>query len=336
MNNFWKSLPKPFFALAPMEDVTDTSFRELVMQIAHPGNLHVVFTEFTSVDGLLHSKGFGNVSFRLKVSETERSVLDKKNAKIVAQIWGSDPEKFNKAAQIISNDFRFDGIDINMGCPVKKVVKSASCSALIIDPARALEIVQATKEGTQLPVSVKTRTGFKRHETERWIPQLLRAKPAAIILHGRYQSMLSNGEADWSEIATAVKLRNEILPECIIVGNGDVESLEQGYKLAHETDVDGLMIGRGIFKNIGLFSNQPTLGIDEKIHWMKTHIRLFSKNWDYERNPQQLKRFFKIYLNSFEGAHLIRDSLMHKNKYDEFLDILDEIEMDNILIDEKK
>lgn len=329
-------MPKPFFTLAPMEDVTDTSFRELVMQIAHPGNLHVVFTEFTSVDGLLHTKGFGNVSFRLKVSETERSVLDKKNIKIVAQIWGSDPEKFYKAAQIISNNFRFDGIDINMGCPVKKVVKSASCSALINDPARALEIVQATKEGTQLPVSVKTRTGFKRHETERWIPQLLSAEPAAIILHGRYQSMLSNGEANWNEVAAAVKLRDDILPECIIVGNGDIESLEQGYQLANKTGVDGLMIGRGIFKNIGLFSNRQTLDIDGRIHWMKTHIRLYSKNWEYDRNPQQLKRFFKIYLHSFEGAQSLRDSLMHKNRYEEFLDILDEIKSGYLLVTENK
>ncbi len=116
-------------ALAPMEDVTDTAFRELVMRISQPGRLHILYTEFTSTDGLCHEIGRENVIKRFKISESERYWLNRTNTRIVAQIWGTDPEKFRKAAAFITREMDFDGIDINMGCPVKKIIKTGACSA---------------------------------------------------------------------------------------------------------------------------------------------------------------------------------------------------------------
>src|SRR5512133_1869676 len=156
MDNFWQTLTKPIIALAPMEDVTDTVFREVVLSVSDADALNVVFTEFTSTDGLCHEKGRPKVIERLLVNASEMQVLKSRNTKLVAQIWGSDPEKFRQSAKLITDINLFDGIDINMGCPVKKVVKNKSCANLINFPDLAKEIIYATTEATHLPVSVKT------------------------------------------------------------------------------------------------------------------------------------------------------------------------------------
>ncbi|HKJ79778.1 MAG TPA: tRNA-dihydrouridine synthase family protein, partial [Prolixibacteraceae bacterium] len=212
MNNFWQEIKKPVFSLAPMEDVSDTVFREIVMQLAAPKKLHIVFTEFTSVEGMNHPVGRSRVAERLIVSNSERQILKQKGIKLVAQIWGRNPEVYSEVTKYITDNYAFDGLDINMGCPVKKVFKTGSCSALIGEPNLAKEIILATKEATHLPVSVKTRTGIKQHQTEEWISQLLEVEPAAIILHGRTQRMQSEGEANWDEIAQAVKTRDQLKP----------------------------------------------------------------------------------------------------------------------------
>ena len=258
MNNFWKEFKQPVFSLAPMEDVTDTVFREIVMGMAEPGRLNVVFTEFTSVEGMNHPVGRERVSERLIVNDSERELLKKLNIKLVAQIWGRNPEIYNNISKYITENYQFDGIDINMGCPVKKVFKQGACSALIGEPALAKEIILATKEATHLPVSVKTRTGIKQHQTEEWISNLLEVDPAAIILHGRTQRMQSEGEANWEEIKKAVEIKNQIKPEIPFHGNGDVFSYENGLQRIAETGVDGVMIGRGIFHNPWFFNPEKT------------------------------------------------------------------------------
>ena len=257
MKSFWNDLPKPAFTLAPMEDVTDTAFRELVMSISNPQFFHVIFTEFTSTDGLCHHVGKSKVMGRLKVNETERQVLKEKNMKIVAQIWGANPEKFHQAARMICDEFDFDGIDINFGCPVKKIVKQGACSAIIGKPQLAKEIILATKEASRLPVSVKTRTGIKKHDTENWIGHLLETDPAAIILHARTQNDQSEAPADWREISKAVELRNKSGKDIPLLGNGDVSSVEDAIEKCNETGADGVMVGRGIFHNPWFFNQPP-------------------------------------------------------------------------------
>lgn len=318
MNNFWQEFNGPVFSLAPMEDVTDTVFREIVTGMSAPGKLNVVFTEFTSVEGMNHPVGRGRVSERLVVNATERELLQKMNIKLVAQIWGRNPEIYRNIAKYVTENYQFDGIDINMGCPVKKVVKQGACSALIGEPSLAKEIISATKEGTHLPVSVKTRTGIKQHQTEEWISQLIETKPAAIILHGRTQRMQSEGDADWNEIAKAVRLKNELDPSIPLHGNGDVFSFADGLRKIETAGVDGVMIGRGIFQHPWFFNPEKTEILkEERIEKLIQHTRLFEKTWGGKKNFNILKRFYKIYLNSFDGAAKMRADLMEVKNFSE-------------------
>lgn len=327
MDNFWLKLSKPVFTLAPMEDVTDTSFRQLILEISDPEFFHVIFTEFTSTDGLCHPVGRSNVISRLLVNDSERDVLKKKGMKIVAQIWGSDPDKFYKAAKLICNEMEFDGIDINMGCPVKKIVKQGGCSALIGRPELAADILQATREASNIPVSIKTRTGIKKHDTENWIGHLLNYDPAAIILHARTQKDQSETDADWREIAKAVKLRNSVGKNIPVIGNGDVWSVEDALSKCASTGADGVMVGRGIFHNPWFFNHpQPQVSTADKIALLWHHVELFSGTWGSERNFATLKRFFKIYTSAFKGAARLRAALMETSNAEEVRKILDDFE----------
>ncbi|HKJ40747.1 MAG TPA: tRNA-dihydrouridine synthase [Sunxiuqinia sp.] len=324
MSNFWQEIERPIMALAPMEDVTDTSFRELVARISQPGCLHLLFTEFTSVDGMNHPVGKKRVAERLIASESERQILKEKGIKLVAQIWGNKPEIYHKVTREITEEYDFDGIDINMGCPVKNVVKNGCCSALIDQPSLAQEIVLATKEATDLPVSVKTRTGIRQHETERWITQLLETKPAAITLHGRIQKQQSDGEANWDEIAKAVQVRNKLQPEIPILGNGDILSYAQSLDYSQRYGVDGIMIGRGIFHDPWFFnSEEKQRSKEDKLEQLVLHTQLFERNWGGVKNFNILKRFYKIYANGFQGAAHLRAKLMGATTYEDVYQLVD-------------
>jgi len=247
----------------------------------------------------------------LHINESEKLLLKEKSVKLIAQIWGKDPEKYYKAAQFIANETNFDGIDINMGCPVKNVVKNGCCSALITQPELAKEIILATKEATDLPLSVKTRIGFRQVVTESWISHLLQLPIDALTIHGRIQKQMSEGVADWNEIAKAVKLRDELAPHIKIIGNGDVESYQEGIEKCERYGVDGVMIGRGIFKNPWFFNpDMIAVTMDEKLDLMKEHTRLFEATWERSKNFAILRRFFKIYTNGFREASTLRNALM--------------------------
>ena len=332
MTNFWETLQKPIFALAPMEDVTDTSFREVVARIADPHFLHILFTEFTSVDGMNHPVGKIRVGERLYLSKSEKEILEHKKIRLIAQIWGKKPELFYKISREITEEYDFDGLDINMGCPVKNVVKNGCCSALINEPTLAKEIILATMEATHLPVSVKTRTGIKSHDTENWIGHLMETKPAAIILHGRTQKQQSDGMADWEEIARGARVRDQINPKTRFLGNGDVVSVEHGTELVEKYGLDGVMIGRGIFHNPWFFDPKQQLpGKMDKLSQLLMHTQLFEQNWGGKKNMSILNRFFKIYTNDFVGAAKLRAELMEVKTFEEVYRIVGaELESDSI------
>lgn len=331
-SNFWLKLPRPFYALAPMEDVTDTVFRELIINISSADYLNVVFAEFTSTDGLLHPVGKDKVIHRLQINDSERQLLQQKNIKIIAQIWGSNPEKFFEAAKLISSEMVFDGIDINMGCPVKKIVKQASCSQLIKYPELAKEIIVATKEGAKVPVSVKTRTGIDKHITNEWISHLLETRPACITLHCRTQKMMSDFPAEWEQIAFARKTIDDSGLEIPLIGNGDLLSIQDCLEKNKLYKPDGFMIGRGIFKNPWFF-NEPQIpkSPEDKLSLLWSHVLLFTSTWGKSKNFAMLKRFFKIYTYDFYGASEIRANLMLTDGIDDVYKILKDtgIEFEN-------
>lgn len=317
-SNFWSNFKKPAFTLAPMEDVTDTVFREIVLSVSDQDCLHVLFSEFTSTDGLCHEVGGPKVKHRLQINESEQRLLIKNNVKIVAQIWGTKPEKFFEATKNICEEGLFDGIDINMGCPVKKIVKQGGCSALIHQPELAKDIIRATQEASNLPVSVKTRIGINKVITEEWISHLLETKPAVITVHGRTQKQQSEGLADWNEVKKAVQLRDQLNPETLIHGNGDINSYEDGLKKIEEFKLDGVMIGRGIFHNPWFFNKiiqEKTP--EERLELLWKHAFLFHDTWKDTKNFAIMKRFFKIYTSDFYGAAQIRAKLMEANTLDE-------------------
>ncbi len=311
----WGKLKKPFFALAPMEGATDTVFRQIVIDCGRPD---VLFTEFTNVQGLL-SKGSKQVSQRLKFEDYERP--------IIAQIWGNNPEYFYKAAHEVSK-MGFDGIDINMGCPERNIVKKGSCSALIKTPDLAKQIIKATRKGAELseknlPISVKTRIGFSTISYE-WIEFLLTQNLPALTLHLRTTKEMSKVPAHWEFAKDFVKLKNEISPNTILIGNGDVESISEGKKKAEDTGMDGIMIGRGVFHNPFVFSgkNYDLVSREEKFKLLRKHIELFESTWNDEKSYQPLKRYFKIYINGFDGASDMREKIMLTNNLQEGKELL--------------
>jgi tRNA-dihydrouridine synthase len=327
MDNFWQTIHKPIFALAPMEDVTDTVFREVVLSVSHADALNVVFTEFTSTDGLCHEKGRPKVIERLLINASEVQLLKSRNTKLVAQIWGGDPEKFRFSAKLITEMNLFDGIDINMGCPAKKVVKNKSCANLINYPELAKEIIYATAESTHLPVSVKTRIGFNRIVTEDWIGHLLQTSPKAITIHGRTRKMMSNGPALWDEIGKAVALRNQTGSSALIIGNGEVFSYTDAIDRIKKYGVDGVMVGTGVFKNPWMFNTESVeIAVNQRIDLMRKHISLYQNTWGNGKDYNVLKRFFKIYLNGFSNAAHWRDAFMRAHGYEEAFKLLSEME----------
>lgn len=329
--NFWTLLPRPIIALAPMEDVTDTVLRELLLGLIDPGCLHVMMTEFVSTDGLLHKKGRARVAHRLIVTDSERQLLREKNVKIVAQIWGNNPDNYHKVIRELTDEMDFDGIDINMGCPVAKVVRRGCCSGLIGNPELAKEIVLAAKDSTDLPVSVKTRIGLKQVVTEEWIGHLLEARPAAITIHGRIQKQMSEGLADWSEIAKAARLRDSLGLDIPILGNGDVLSLAEAREKADEFGLDGVMIGRGIFENPWIFqTEQRERTCDEKMALLWKHTELFDRVWGRTKNFHSLRHYYSIYARGFPGAAALRARLMETNSIAEVRRLLDELKADEV------
>lgn len=292
MKSFWQKLTKPFFVLAPMEDVTDTVFRQMVASCAKPD---VFFTEFTNVDGIM-SEGRQMVMHRLRFAKLEHP--------IVAQLWGSKPDNYRETAKLIV-EAGFDGIDINMGCPQKKVIKNGGCAALINSPELARKIIEATIDGAEgrIPVSVKTRIGFKTINTEQWLSFLLSSNIDALTVHGRTVAEMSKVPAHWDEIAKAVTFRDRMKLKTLIIGNGDVASRADGIEKQKKYGVDGLMIGRAVFEDPWVFAPEhKDHSIAEHLELMRKHVGLFEKTWGSEKQFAILKKFFKIYVRDFDGA----------------------------------
>lgn len=317
MQSFWQQLPKPFFVLAPMEEVTDTVFRRIIRSCGRPD---VMVTEFTSVEGLASEIGRSKVIHRLQYTPSEQP--------LVAQIWGITPEHYYQAG-VYAREQGFVGLDINMGCPVKKVIKQGACSALIKNPQLASDIIQAAQEGAQdIPVSIKTRIGFSEIQTKEWIGFLLQHNLAALTIHGRTVKELSDYPAHWDEIGKVVELKNQAKVDTIIIGNGDINSYQQGLIMAEQYKVDGIMIGRGVFHNPWIFNpdiDPGTLSTETKVKKLIQHIQLFEKTWGQDKNFAVMKKCFKMYLNNFAGASEIRAKLMNCNTPTECITILQHI-----------
>lgn len=307
---FWATLPKPFFVLAPMADVTDAAFRRIIAKYAKPD---VTWTEFVAVDGLL-SPGREVLLRDLMYTEAERP--------IIAQIFGSKPENFFKVAQMIEK-LGFDGIDINMGCPDRNVEKQGGGASLIKDPKRAQDIIRATMDGApSIPVSVKTRVGYNSVELDTWLPALLETKPVAITVHARTRKEMSLVPARWEHVREAVQMAKG--SGTLIIGNGDAKDIEDAKKKVRETGADGVMLGRAIFGNPYLFLGRTldSVSLAERFAIMIEHTKLYEELLGDVKNFAVMKKHYKAYVNGFDGAKELRIALMESNNANEVENIV--------------
>ncbi|MFA5023001.1 MAG: tRNA-dihydrouridine synthase [Candidatus Paceibacterota bacterium] len=340
MKNFWTELSKGFFCLAPMYDVTDAAFRAMFVKYSKP---HVLFTEFVSADGLVNEEGRKKLLRELYITSAERP--------IVAQIFGSNPATIEQAVKLIK-ELKFDGVDINMGCPDRAVEKQGAGSALIKNPKLAQEIIAAAKRGARstgsgqasLPVSVKTRLGYNKIDYD-WIKTVLEAKPDAVTFHLRTRKEMSEAKAHYEVLPKIVEMfEGSGIP---IIINGDIESVEQGEALAKKYKVDGVMIGRGAFGKPWLFggevvrsatSSEPEVVLrttEEKLKIMLEHTKLFAELYlpgktndklfhGHTKNFAVMRKHFKAYVTGFKGAMALRAKLMQANNPDEVEKIINE------------
>lgn len=364
---FWKDIHaraqaenRPLYVLAPMADVTDCAFRKMINKYGKPD---VTWTEFVSADGLMRATPEGKSKLMRDLLYNVRDENDASDTvinerPIVAQLFSSNPEYMKQACKLVA-DLGYDGIDINMGCPDKGIEKQGCGSAMIKTPKKAQEIIRAAKEGavradgTRIPVTVKTRIGYNKNELETWLPALLEAGPAAITLHARTRKEMSKVPARWEHVARAVEIRDEFfakngaLEKTLILGNGDVLSIQDGYEKCKATGADGAMLGRAIFGNPWLFRNLvvdasgaidmsktssasgdtslaatakstgapgpayvPT--IEEKLNAMVEHTKIFETHLGDIKNFAIMKKHYKAYVNGFDGAKELRMELMEK------------------------
>ena len=299
----WESVPRPCFALAPMADVTDVAFRAM---FARHGPPDVFWTEFVSADGLL-SPGRDALKADLLFDDDQRP--------IVAQLFTADPDRMH-AAGLLVRDMGFDGIDINMGCPDRSVEKQGCGADLIRHPARADAVIRAAQR-VGLPVSVKTRLGYREEEVDTWLAALLRTGLAALTVHLRTRNELSNVPARWDCMRRIVSLRDRLAPSTPVIGNGDVRSLREARERARMTGCDGVMIGRGVFGNPWFFNRSVGVRTPaDRIAALIEHTALFA-----ERLPMKhfaiMRKHYKAYLSGFPGAREMRLDLMEQTSADD-------------------
>ena len=311
-----------------MANVTDVAFRTIIAKYGKPD---VMWTEFVSADGLAlapedppdsptakpwRAGGRKKLLKDLEHSEAEHP--------IVAQFFTSSPEHIKKAAELAVK-LGFDGIDINMGCPDKTIEKQGAGAKLLKDAKLARELIRSAKSGAgDLPVSLKTRTGYNKPELDTWLPEILKENPAVVIIHARTRKEMSKVPARWDLIKRAVEIRDASGVETLIFGNGDVVDIDDARRKCEEFRCDGVMLGRAIFGNPWLFHHSHELdhSVEEKLKVLVEHTKLFEKLLGGYKNFAIMKKHFKAYVNGFDGAVDLRTKLMETEKASEVEEII--------------
>ncbi len=327
VRGFWQTLidtklskGETLTVVAPMADVTDTAFREMIAKYSRMrksgGGPDVMWTEFVSADGLA-SPGREVLKRDLEFTEGERP--------IVAQLFTSTPENMKKAAALC-RELGYDGIDINMGCPDKSIEKQGAGAAHIKDWRQAQKVIRAAQEGAEhLPVSVKTRLGFNGLEYKEWLPKILECNIPTLTVHLRTRKEMSKVDAHWELMEDVVKLVRKItgpLEEggTIVLGNGDIKSVKEGKEKAKHSGADGVMVGRGIFGTPWFFDEEEFergKTVAERLNILVEHTKLYEKKLGDIKSFAIMKKHYKAYVNGFDGAKELRVELMECNNSQE-------------------
>ncbi len=346
MSFSWQQQPKPIIGLAPMDGLTDFAFRQIHAQYGKPD---VMFTEFTNVEGMFMSSA-DHLLNDLRYQVAQRP--------IIAQIFGSTPEYFYKAA-IICAELGFDGIDINMGCPAKNVAHHGGGAALIGNPKLAKEIIRSVQNGVfdwsngknivdldldeikvkkiaelkefsqsenidrkVIPVSVKTRLGIENITITEWVKHLLETNPANITLHGRTLKQMYTGIANWGAIAQGAEVIKST--STTVLGNGDLSSRQDALEKIAKYNLDGALIARAALGNPAIWSQpQYSLTPKERLQLAKEHAMYHAKAKN-EKLFLQMRKQFSFYIANFPNSTEIKIKLIQSKNLSEAEEILNE------------
>ena len=305
----------PVIGLSPMDGITDAVFRRIVDIYGKPD---IMFTEFIPVDAIILHK-----------PAIERMlVFQKTKTTMIGQLFGIEPRLFYKAAKIVL-DKGYDGVDINMGCPDRAVFNHGGGAGLILQPRLAREIILSVRKAVadwkkrnhskkNITVSVKTRTGYKEHQTKEWIKNLLETAPDFICLHARTYSQKYSGIADWGQIKIAADLAKKSKTK--ILGNGDVKNRKEALEKIKEYKISGVLIGRAALGNPWIFTDKiPT--DEERFKVLMEHCRLFEKTFP-ELEFKMMRKHLAWYTKGIPGSAELRNRLMSVNNIDEVKKII--------------
>ena len=271
----WSEVKRPIICLAPMDGVTNSAYRQIVRSLSKDV---ILFSEFTSVDGLLRSE---HVRLRMDYEPCEHPFF--------MQLFGSNPKFFGEASRLVE-DRGILGVDINMGCPAKKIVHSQHGSALMKDPDKACRIIEEIRGSCSLEVSVKTRLGWKDEKNLiNFAKSLESAGTSMLTIHGRTYSQAFRGESNWEPI---YELKRHL--KIPVIGNGDVQNLNHGIKKM--SNLDGFMIGRAAIGNPWCFQDRRKCSepnIEERIKLALKHFYLYRK---FKLELVALREFRKLSL----------------------------------------
>lgn len=309
-------LLKSCLSVAPMAGLTDLPLRSLIRKYSKNC---LITTEMLSSEALM----FRQTGAILETNENE--------APIAFQISGHKPEIMAKAAKILEPKATI--IDINMGCPIHKIVKGHDGSALMNTPELAQDIVRAVKEAVNLPVTCKFRLGWSQ-ESMNYLDFAVRMQEAgadAITVHARTRAQLYSGSADWEKLSI---LKGEI--DIPYFANGDVVDFDSAMKCLEITKADGLAIGRGAIGDVTLFSRiehyletgeiipQPSL--KERINVLKKHLELETRLRGELNGIKFIRKFYPYYIKAIKGAPELRGKIMTEENYQNILNILNQIQ----------
>lgn len=299
MPNFWRKLNRPILALAPMAGYTDSSFR----QICKCYGADVVYSEMANATAL----SFGGKK-TLRLLE-----FDKSEKFYVVQLFGNDPKYFQNAARVVSAKIKPDGIDLNMGCPVKKVFSNGGGVALMLDVERAREIIKQTLSGTELPVSIKIRSGIEKITAYKFVNKIKDLKISAIMIHGRSMKQGFSGEINYSQIK---KVKSFV--DIPVLANGGINNPENAEKIIRKTNADGIGIGRGALKKPWLFfqikeyfkkGKYSEFNLEDIKKATLKHAEMSSQNKG-KRGILEMRKYLLWYFREFDGAKKIRKDLV--------------------------
>lgn len=303
----WQDSPRPIVCLAPMDGITNTAYRRIVRKV-NPGV--ILFSEFTNVEGLLRSD---HVRQRLDYHPSEHPFF--------MQIFGNRPEAFAEVSRMIE-DRGIMGVDINMGCPAKKIVNSQHGSALMKDPELACRIIEAIRKACKLEVSVKTRLGWENAEDLIPFGKRLEAAGVSLItIHGRTYKQAYRGHADWEPIYELKRALS--IP---VLGNGDVQHYEDGMRRMQ--NLDGFMIGRKAIGNPWVFQDRSRIALptlQERTALALEHYHLFRELKPERIALLEFRKYLGEYVHGIAHAKQWRNRLMQTHTETEFIKLMETI-----------